>query len=187
MSANRISGFRARAGIAGLAAVTLAGAFIAAPATAQDKGTEGKHLESLRQCRSLTDAAARLACFDTATGTILAASERGELRVVDKEQMTRTRRRLFGFTLPDIGLFGGDDDKEPPMDMLETTITTVQSLGRSDWAFSTPEGGVWQISNAPFRFDPPKTGDKVVFKRAALGSYFIRINGQTGVKGRRIR
>jgi hypothetical protein len=32
-----------------------------------------------------------------------------------------------------------------------------------------------------------KPGDKVEFKKAALGSYFIRINGAIGVKGRRIR
>ena len=42
------------------------------------------------------------------------------------------------------------------------------------------------MSNVPMRLRPPRVGDEVVFKKAALGSYFIRIAGQTGVKGRRI-
>ena len=35
-------------------------------------------------------------------------------------------------------------------------------------------------------FDATRRGDAVVFKRAAMGSYFIRIDGQMGVKGKRI-
>ena len=48
------------------------------------------------------------------------------------------------------------------------------------------EGSKWQMSNVPMRLRTPREGDAVVFKKAALGSYFIRIAGQNGVKGRRI-
>jgi hypothetical protein len=46
---------------------------------------------------------------------------------------------------------------------------------------------VWEINNAPARFRPIKAGDTVIFKEASLGFYFIRINGQMGVKGKRIQ
>ena len=72
------------------------------------------------------------------------------------------------------------------MDLLETTITRVAPYGRSGYLITTEEGSVWQISNPPMRFNPPKSGQAVVFKRAALGSFFIRVNGQLGVKGVRI-
>lgn len=163
-----------------------------APLLAQDKagdkaGGGAQSIEAFRSCRAITDPAARLACFDTAAGDLVAAVDRGEVRVMDKDAVQKTKRRLFGFALPDLGIFGdGDDDDEPEMDMLETTITSVANRGGSNWTFSTPEGGTWEIRNAPFSFRDPKPGDKVVFKRAALGSYFIRINDRIGVKGRRV-
>jgi len=33
----------------------------------------------------------------------------------------------------------------------------------------------------------PRAGQKIVISKGALGSYFLRINGQIGVKGRRIK
>lgn len=164
---------------------------LASPGFAQDsKGADSvqsdQRIEKLRTCRGLTDPAARLTCFDSFASELLAAADQGELRIMDREAVQKTKRRLFGFALPDLGIFGDDDD-EPEIDMLETTITTVSNTGGSNWVLSTPEGGVWQIRNAPFAFRDPKPGQKVVFKRASLGSYFIRVNGQTGVKGNRIR
>jgi len=177
----RIARFACRSSVAALALGACT-----APLHAQDgnTGSADKRIETLRQCRAIAEPGARLACYDAAGAELVAAADRGELRIMDKEAVQKTKRRLFGFALPDLGLFGDDD--EPEMDMLETTITTVQNLGRSDWAFSTPEGGIWRIDNAPFSFRDPKPGDKVVFKRAALGSYFIRINDRLGVKGRRV-
>lgn len=155
----------------------------------ESKSAESAELADLRQCRAITDAAARLACFDAASARIVAAVDEGELRFVDKEAIKQTRRRLFGFALPDIGLFGGgkDDAEEERITVLETSITRVESGGNGEWVFATPEGAVWQIRNAPFRFRAPKVGDKVVLKEASLGSYFIRVNDQIGVKGLRVR
>ena len=171
----------------GLIALASVATLSAAPAAAQDgkAANTDKRIETLRACRVTTDPAARLACFDTVSADLVAAAAKGELRIMDREAVQKTKRRLFGFALPDLGLFGDDDD-EPEMDMLETTIASVSNGGGSNWTFTTPEGGTWQIRNAPFSFRDPKKGDKVVFKRAALGAYFIRVNGQTGVKGKRI-
>lgn len=47
-------------------------------------------------------------------------------------------------------------------------------------------GAVSEINNPPRKIAPIAAGDKVVFKKASLGYYFIRINGQIGVKGRRV-
>ena len=163
---------------------------VATAASAQDRsGSDNAALAELRQCRTIADATARLACLDAASAKIVASVDSGELRFVDKEAVRETRRRLFGFALPDIGLFGGgkDDSEEERITTLETTITRVEQGKGGEWVFATPEGAVWQIRNAPFRFRAPKVGDKVVLKEASLGSYFIRVNDQIGVKGLRIR
>lgn len=163
---------------------------IAPAAWAQDRQPPAsEYVEGLRACQAIAEPDARLACYDAAAGRMVAAAEQGEVRVVDKEDVERTRRRLFGFSLPDIGIFGGGKDagEDDELDMLESTITSARRVG-DDWVFTIAEGdAVWQISNPPMRLARLKPGDAVVFKKASLGSYFIRINGQIGVKGKRVR
>ncbi len=159
----------------------------ASAAYAQEPNAQPSEFEALKSCRNIVGNAERLACFDSAVGVVVAAQESGDLRIVDKEAAKQTRRRLFGFALPDIGWFGdgkvGDEDQ---LDMLETTITSVRQTRRNTWTFQTEEGAVWQINNVPSRLRALKPGQSVIFKKAALNSYFIRIEGQTGVKGTRI-
>lgn len=161
-------------------------ALAAVPAFAQD-GDGNAYVEGLRACQTIADGAERLACYDRAVGAVVAANDGGELRVVDKAEVAQTRRKLFGFSLPDIGLFGGKDTgvEEEAVDMLETTITGARRNG-DNWVFTTQEGATWEINNPPSRLRPIRRGDSVVFKKASLGSYFIRIEGQLGVKGRRV-
>lgn len=145
-------------------------------------------LEGLRSCRAIAAQGERAACYDTAVGALLAAVESGDVRLVDREEVRRTRRQLFGIPLPDIAILKGDgkDEEEQPDDLFETTIASGRQVGKATWRFTTVEGAVWEINNPPRKLQPFAQGDKVVFKKASLGYYFIRINGATGVKGRRI-
>jgi len=159
-------------------------------AAADDKG-ESAYIKALRECQAKTDAAARLACYDTAVGTMLSASSDGEVRVVDKEEVRETRRKLFGFSLPDFGIFGGkndkgDDAKDEQPEALQTTITGVRAV-KGQYVITTAEGAVWQLDEQPARLMSPKVGQPLEIRAGAFGSYFLRINGQSGVKGRRIR
>lgn len=151
------------------------------PAAAQ---SASDRLSGLRSCTAVKPDAERLACYDREAAAVLSAAQTGEVRIVERQEIERTRRSLFGFSLPSIGLLGSDS--EVP-DTLETTITAVRSTGQDAWAIQVAEGSVWQITNAPSRFREPKVGDPIVLKRAALGSFFIRVGNQLGVKGRRIQ
>ena len=160
---------------------------LAAPAAAQRRDAQDEtpgYIERLAECRQIADSDARLACYDREVGAVVAASEQGDVRIVDREDVRQTKRRLFGFAIPD-NLFGGKDD-DAKMDTLETTITQVRTSGRRGYLITTAEGSVWRIASAPMRLSPPKVGQSVEFKTAAVGSYFIRINGQLGVKGVRV-
>ena len=171
---------------AAAAAITL----VATSAAAQDT-SDDKYLDSLRSCQTITDNAERLACFDRAVGTIIAASENDDLRIVDREEVRETRRKLFGFSLPDLGIFGKRDRngdgaaEEDEFDSLTTTITSVRPTG-SGYVLTTAEGAKWQIDNPPRRLLTPKAGQSLEIRSAALSAFFLRINGQGGVKGRRI-
>lgn len=174
------------AGAAGLlAAVT------ASPVSAQEAvpetGQEADYLGALKACRAIKDEDDRLECYDNKVGAMVSASEAGDVRIVDREDVRRTRRQLFGFTVPDLDILEGDEQDKESSELLETTITSARQLTNKAWRFTTAEGAVWEINNAPARLAPIKPQDKVIFKRASLGFYFIRINGQMGVKGKRIQ
>lgn len=164
---------------------------LAAPLAAQDKPDESAYVAALRDCQGKTDPTERLACYDTAVASIVTASKEGEVRVVDREEVRQTRRKLFGFALPDLGIFGGKSDKEDPeqaeeFTTLQTTITGVKGTDRAI-ILVTEEGAEWQLEELPARLLRPKVGQPVEIRAGVLSSYFLRINGQKGVKGRRVR
>ena len=181
-----------RAAAAACAALAIA-AGAAAPLAAQDKvaADESSYVTALRECQSKTDPAQRLACYDTAVAAMVAASSDGEVRVVDREDVREARRKLFGFTLPDLGIFGGKSDKDDPEQAeefatLNTTIAAVRNVnGR--FVITTAEGAEWQIDEMPAGLMRPKVGRSLEIKSGAFSSYFLRIDGQKGVKGRRVR
>ena len=113
------------------------------------------------------------------------------MRVVDREEVRQTRRKLFGFSLPDLGIFGGKDDKDDPKQAeefttLQTTIAGVRTIN-GKYVLTTAEGAQWQLDEMPARLMKPKVGQPLEIKAGALSSYFLRINGQGGVKGRRVQ
>lgn len=151
---------------------------------AAQEQNDGEKLAALKNCQAIEAAEARLACYDREVAVVVAASESGEIQVVDKEDIRETRRGLFGFSLPKTGIFGGGDDEDD--EVMTSQITSVRAIGREDYEITIAEGSVWQIKDPPRRFKP-RVGDEVELEKAAMGSFWVRLNGQNGVKGRRIR
>lgn len=172
--------------------VALASLAIAGPSAAQDKGSdESSYVTALRDCQGKTDPTERLACYDTAVAAVVSASSEGEVKVVDREAVRETRRKLFGFTLPDLGIFGGKSDRDDPeqeaeFTKLQTTISGVRATGKT-YILITAEGAQWQLDELPARLMKPRIGQSLEIEKGALSSYFLRINGQKGVKGRRVQ
>jgi hypothetical protein len=178
---------RAAAASAALVALTAG-----APLIAADEKGESAYITALRDCQAKADPSERLACYDAAVGKVVAASSDGDVRVVDRAEVRETRRKLFGFALPDLGIFGGKSDKDDvaqaeEFDSLETTITAVRSERGGATIMTTKEGAEWQIDQLPSRLMSPKVGQPLEIRAGSLSSYFLRIDGQKGVKGRRVR
>ncbi|QHL90371.1 hypothetical protein GVO57_05380 [Sphingomonas changnyeongensis] len=178
-------------------AVLAAGLLVAIPAQAQDSGAGGPQpaaLRDLQACRSLSDNARRLACYDAAAENLSRSVETRELLVLDKQEVRKTRRSLFGFALPNLSLFGdrpdaaGKKDKpdagEEAFTELTSKVVTVTVVPRGYVRFTIEDGAVWQTSE-PITF-PPKAGEAVTIRKAALGSYFIRFGKARAVKGMRV-
>lgn len=181
---------RYRTAVAAPLAIAALAFTAAAPLTAEDEKGESSYVAALRSCQAKTDPTERLTCFDTAVAAIVSASSEGEVRVVDREAVRETRRKLFGLTLPDLGIFGRSDRDDPEQEeeftTLQTTIAGVRPVGRT-YIIVTAEGAEWQLDEVPSRLMRPKAGEPLEIRSGALSSYFLRIDGQKGVKGRRVR
>ena len=69
-------------------------------------------VQQLIACRSITDSAQRLACYDRQAAAVEKGIATKELVVIDKARATQAKRSLFGFSIPNFGgLFGGAEDE----------------------------------------------------------------------------
>ncbi len=142
----------------------------------------------LAECRQVTDSTQRLACFDAAAANLDAAVAANQVYMVDKQQVQKTRRTLFGLPLPDLGLFGGGGDDEPEAERMAELESTVKSaVFRGDaWTITIAEGSTWQqMDGTPLALSP-KPGMPVKITRGALGSYKMSIRKQSAIKVKRI-
>ncbi len=165
---------------------------VTAPATAQRAARstppQARHLGALDACRAIAVDAARLACFDREAATLLTASRSGELSVVDRADMRTARRSLFGFALPKLPFFAGDKSADEVPDTLDSTIVTAQGIANGRYRIRIAAGdAIWETTESPLNLSTPRAGEKIVISKGALGSYFLRIDGQVGVKGRRVK
>ena len=162
-------------------------AFGTAPAGAKAPPPQSLLVTALDQCRTIADPTQRLACFDKAAGSLVAAARTGQVSVVDRSELRQARRSLFGFAMPKLPFFAGDRSAEDDKDVLDSTITSSRSMGNGRFRLVVSDGNaVWETLESYMSFSDPRSGQKITIKRGPLGSYFLRINGQRGVKGKRV-
>lgn len=147
-------------------------------------------MAALARCRTITAADARLSCFDEAAARIDAAVQAKELTIVDKRDVQKARRSLFGFSLPRIPLFGiggdrGDAKGGDDVAQLDTVLIGATPLANGRFELRLPDNAVWQTTD-PLAF-PPRPNTKVRIRRGALGNFFIAFQGERSVRGIRVR
>lgn len=168
-----------------IAASLVAALITASPARAADEAPAA--IRALGACRAITDNAARLACFDREAAALVQSVEKKETVVLDKQEVRKTKRSLFGFSLPKLPFFGDgkeDSKEEAEFQQIEEPIKTVRSIGYGKFRFSFEDGATWETTEGINAF--PKPGDKVVIRRGLMGSYFIRFPNTRAVKGMRV-
>lgn len=141
-------------------------------------------LARLMACRSISDSAARLTCYDAAAGAIDSAERQGDLVVIDRAQAEETRRQLFGFEVPTLPrLFGGEAQAE--IESIETTLQSASQISDNRWVFRLADGSVWrQIDSDPVRFQN-RAGQEVRVRKASLGSFLLTVGNSRAVRVRR--
>lgn len=164
----------AAAAIAALASTGLAAA----------EATPPPVLADVVKCRAETDDGRRLACYDKAAGVLAKATSDGSIAVVSREDMRKSRRSLFGFALPKLPFFSGDDSAEDTPEEIETSVKSARMTRDGNYTLVMADGAIWRTTEPLKRM--PQSGDKAKIKKAALGSYFLSVAGRIGVRAMRI-
>lgn len=156
-------------------------------AEAQDGGAPTKLVDDLAKCLEIREDRERLACSDRAGRALVDAARRRDVVVVDRAEVSKTRRSLFGFALPRVKLFEDEEGgKVEEIDEIEAKVTGVAALPQGRYAFTVEGGARWSTTEPWARGFVPKVGDVAKIRRAALGSYFVKIGTIRAVRAMRV-
>lgn len=137
-------------------------------------------------CLDLVDTGARLNCFDINAAKLKAAAGGQDLVVVDRKEVQRTRRALFGFPIPSAGLLAAEagEEKRPEFTEIDAKIAQCHETAEGLWRFTLDDGSVWETTEKSI--NDPRSGNSIRIKRAALGSFLGNIEGMRAVRMHRI-
>lgn len=161
---------------------------VASAANAKDKEPVPRpaQIQQLFDCRSIADAAARLACYDQQVAGLEAAEARRDISFADRAMVKKARRGLFGFSFPNLGGLFGDDDDEEVVKMIETKVKSVRQDRSGKYTIEMEDGAVWVQIDTTALPSQPRPGEKVVIKVASMGSYFVSVDGQRSIRMKRV-
>lgn len=143
-------------------------------------------VEHLFDCRAIEDSSERLACFDREVDRVYQARESKELVITDREEIKQTRKGLFGFTLPKIGIFKGEDNGVEEISQVTATIASARQNRNGRYILTLESGAQWvQVDKVPV-FGNPSAGDEVVIEKGILGSYKAKIGKRRAFKVKRV-
>jgi hypothetical protein len=137
--------------------------------------------EAVVACRALTDDSQRLACYDKAVAAMADAEKTGDLLTMDRAQRRAVRRQAFGLSLPSLAIF---DKGEKPEEA--GRITAKVAAARQDpykkWIVRLDDGAVWRQTDDNELFNDPHAGSTVEIRNGALGSFFMKVDGQPAIR-----
>lgn len=169
----------------GATSIAVAIALAPTAVAAQNGRARPEILANLTNCRALTNDAERLRCFDRNIATLDDAERKQEVVVLDRAEINRTRRSLFGLTLPSLKLFGNGDRSTPDFTTIDTTLKSAQR-GQSGWIFVLEDGARWIQTDSSDLARLPTQGDHIRIRKAAMGSFLANIEKQVAIRVRRI-
>jgi hypothetical protein len=182
----KVAGMSLRTNSAAALAVLALFAAPAAAAAKDEKGPAPAPIARVVACQSVADSAQRLACFDREVAAMAQAEASGELVAMDRQQLRRTKRSLFGIALPDLDVFGDNDGAEGDT-TLETTIKSARQRADGKWILDLAEGGRWMQIDSHQLAQDPRPGHPIRIRQAAMGSYLANVNKQYAIRVRRVQ
>lgn len=136
--------------------------------------------DAVLKCRTLSEDAARLACYDAAAGRMSEAEKNGDIVVIDRAQASAAHREAFGLHVPSLE-FVTKALKPDEVDTIEGVVKSARADQNGFWTFWLEDGAKWrQISGQLMR--DPHPGSKVRIRRGTVGSFLMNVDNQGSIK-----
>lgn len=140
-------------------------------------------LDGLFQCQTITSQEGRNTCFSNETAKLQRATESGELVVIDQKVAAERSAAAFGLRQPDT--LSSNFEVETPQQVTSTLASSAQ-FAEGKYRFTLADGSTWaQTDSDPIRLRP-RDGATVTVRRAALGSYMLRIERGRDIRVQRV-
>ena len=148
---------------------------------APGKAARAAAVQNVLDCRAITDDAKRLACFDTTVNGMVEAEKKGDLVTIDREQRREVRRQAFGLTLPSLSMFDRGEKGEDA-DKITTTVSQASKGPNGRWLIQLEGGALWRQTDDADLFKIPHRGSVAIVKKGSLGSFFMKIDGDSAFR-----
>jgi len=158
---------------------------VAAKGEASAKEPVPAIFQDVVDCLHINDTAQRLTCYDNSVQAMQAAQKSAQLFIASEDQIKESRRGLFGLTLPDLKIFGGASGDYEEVKEIDAVIASVREAA-AGYVFALADGAVWAQSDSQYLGMTPKKGQKIVIRKAALGSYMGKLEGGVGFRIKRL-
>lgn len=144
-------------------------------------------LQALLQCRTITDAAARLRCLDARTAEVEVLLNKGDLVVATRTRIVEAQAAQFGRSAPAPAIAMREQEQAPPPPTrIDTSIKGVSTTPDGKWIMVLADGARWQQIDGRTLARDPKPGMAIAIRRAAMGSYLANVAGQPAMRVRRV-
>lgn len=147
-------------------------------------GLEPDVIKALKACSAIKPDAERLACYDKAAQSVTKAQEMGEVIIIDQQQARAARRQAFGLELPTLSILDRGADKAET-ETLQAVVKAVRSDAEGRLVMTLEDGAVWRQIDDKSLGKSPKPGAAVEIRKAAMGSYLMKIGSQPAIRVRR--
>jgi hypothetical protein len=151
----------------------------------------------MEDCADIADVPQRVACYDRTIAGARAAmgerSERGERSAVAVGPASTAR---IGFGRESMPAQEEPKAPKPPgvpltedeMESVKRVVARSRSMQNGIYSIEFEDGTEWQfVEGVPLHFNPPRKGEQVEIRRAALGSFRMFIDGEEPVRVKRTR
>ncbi|KUO53822.1 MAG: hypothetical protein APF82_09920 [Sphingomonadales bacterium BRH_c42] len=139
----------------------------------------------LFDCREVVDSQERLACYDREVNHVYQAQASKDLIIADREQVEETKKGLFGFSLPKLGIFGGDDEKEA-VKSVTLELSGARKMANGRYILTMRDGAQWMQTDSTLVLRDPEVGEEVVISRASMGSFMAKIGTRRSFRVKRV-
>lgn len=172
-------------------AAGFAASLVALPALSQAASTK-----AIYDCAAISDDTARLNCYDAAVGILKSAEEAGEITTVSRSDVEKVQRESFGFSIPSLPKLalpklGAGKDKVDDNGQLAAVNFAVASIRRDPYKkiiLTLENGQIWrQTDSNTVSFSRRRGVKEATIKRAAMGSFKIKLDGGPAFRAKRIK